>query len=332
MLLHHLGSSEKLKLIIAIVWLDIGKDLSQGPRGPWRIRRYGNSPNDNCHTFPVVQHHPKMTVRQGTIEAAIASGTKHPLSSRKEDATMHQSAAILPFEFGKLVDCNVANHNPFYALHYVFHHAACAENQVLNLVEALLEQEMGVLVNERHQSHSLENLQFFSMFLDRHKRHISDTLRVVRAKGNSKWPAKNVYCETASSAAKNLEDDFEDLLSKARELRERCTEGMGVMMNRAVVAESRKAIDQAERLKRLTLLATFFIPLSFTTSLFGMNFEELGQGHLHVWLFAVVSAPVLVLSYCAYVWDEKFTGVYNACLLRISEPFAKKTLNFHQAV
>ena len=104
------------------------------------------------------------------------------------------------------------------------------------------------------------------------------------------------------------------------------------MMNRAVVAESRKAIDQAERLKRLTLLATFFIPLSFTTSLFGMNFEELGQGHLHVWLFAVVSAPVLVLSYCAYVWDEKCTRVYKACLSVISGPFSKRTLRFNQAV
>ena len=80
---------------------------------------------------------------------------------------------------------------------------------------------------------------------------------------------------------------------------------MGVMMNRAVVAESRKLIDQAESLKRLTLLATFFIPLSFTTSLFGMNFEELGQGHLHVWLFAVVSAPVLCsLLLCVCVGRE----------------------------
>lgn len=296
------------------------------------MKRHGHSPNDNCHAFPVMQHHPKMTVRQGTIEAAIASGKKHPMSSHRGDAAMHQSAAILPFELEKLVDSNVANQNAFYALHYVFHHAACAENQVLNLVEALLEQEMDVLANERHQSHSLENLQFFSIFLDRHKRHISNTLRAVRAKGNSKWPAKNGHCETASSAAKNLEDDFEALLSRAGDLRERCTEGMGIMMNRAVVAESRKAIEQAERLKRLTLLATFFIPLSFTTSLFGMNFEEFGQGHLHVWLFAVVSAPVLFLAYCAYIWDEKFSRVYNACLLRISGPFTKRTLHFNQAV
>lgn len=43
---------------------------------------------------------------------------------------------------------------------------------------------------------------------------------------------------------------FEELLERALDLHKRCTEGMGVMMNRVVVAESRKAIDQEERLKR----------------------------------------------------------------------------------
>lgn len=59
---------------------------------------------------------------------------------------------------------------------------------------------------------------------------------------------------------------------------------MGIMTNLAVVAESREAIDQAEC---LTLLATVFIPLSFVTSLFGMDFREPGQGPLSFWVFAV---------------------------------------------
>lgn len=138
------------------------------------------------------------------------------------------------------------------------------------MLEAQLEREMGVLTVERDQSHSLENLKIFSMFLDRHVRHISEALQVVKAKGHTRWPAKTDVCEISESAAKSIEEDFEELWERALDLRRRCSEGMGVMMNRAVIAESRKAIGQAERLKRLTLLATFFIPLSFTTSLFGM--------------------------------------------------------------
>lgn len=245
-----------------------------------------------------------MTLREGAIEAIISSGESNPMSPYPEEVLMRQSTALLPFEFDRLLDSNTANGDAFYALHYVFEHAAYSEVQVLNIIEAQLEEEMGVLTIERHRSHSLEDLHFLSMFLDRHVHQISETLRTIREKGHSTWPAKSDKGGTTSSARKGLEEDFEDLLARAVELRRRCTEGMGIMMNRAVVAESRKAIEQNERLKRLTLLASFFIPLSFTTSLFGMNFVEFGQGKQPLWLFAAVSVPVLMLSYCAYVWDD----------------------------
>jgi Mg2+ and Co2+ transporter CorA len=296
------------------------------------IKRYGNGHDRNRGTLPVMQHHPKMTVRQGTVESAMHSQHDHPMSCYNRNNDMHQSAALLPFEFDKFLDGRVANEDTFYALHYIFQYVAFAEVQVLNLLEAQLEREMGVLTVERDQSHSLENLQFFSMFLDRHVRHISEALQVVKAKGHTRWPAKTDVCETSESAAKSIEEDFEQLWERALDLRRRCTEGMGVMMNRAVIAESRKAIDQAERLKRLTLLATFFIPLSFTTSLFGMNFKEFGQGQLSAWLFAVVSAPVLILSYCAYVWDDRFNVVYHTCLAWTGRHLAKRKWASSQAV
>ena len=102
---------------------------------------------------------------------------------------------------------------------------------------------MGVLTVERDQSHSLEKLENFSMFLDRHVRHISEALQVVKGKGHIRWPAKTNVCETSESAAKSIEEDFEELWERALDLRRRCTEGMSVMMNRGVIAESRKTID-----------------------------------------------------------------------------------------
>ena len=41
--------------------------------------------------------------------------------------------------------------------------------------------------------------------------------------------------------------------------------------------------EQSERVKKLTLMATYFIPLTFTSSLFGMNFDVLGQSDVPVW-------------------------------------------------
>ena len=74
-------------------------------------------------------------------------------------------------------------------------------------------------------------------------------------------------------------------------------------MNRSVVLESRKAIEQPNHVKKLNLLATFFIPLSFTTSLFVMNFQVFGQGGLGTWMFHTIAVPITLLHYASYVWD-----------------------------
>jgi len=75
-------------------------------------------------------------------------------------------------------------------------------------------------------------------------------------------------------------------------------------MNRASLEESRRAIEQAEKVKRLTLLAFFFVPLSFTASIFGMNFKEFGQGHLSIYIFGIVVGPVFGLSAVVGFWDS----------------------------
>lgn len=72
---------------------------------------------------------------------------------------------------------------------------------------------------------------------------------------------------------------------------------MNIMMKRSVVLESRKAIEQTDRVKKLTLPTTFLIPLSFTASSFGMNFEVFGQGRLGIWIFPTVAVPIMMLSY-----------------------------------
>jgi Mg2+ and Co2+ transporter CorA len=46
--------------------------------------------------------------------------------------------------------------------------------------------------------------------------------------------------------------------------------------------ESKKVIEKAESSHKLTLLAFLFLPVSLSTSFFGMNFREFGQGQLSV--------------------------------------------------
>ena len=88
---------------------------------------------------------------------------------------------------------------------------------------------------------------------------------------------------------------------------------MNTEMNRAMILESRRAIEQSERVKKLTLMATYFIPLTFTSSLFGMNFDVLGQSDVPVWWFLVLGVPLTIITYIlgTYSWSRRDTRPKN---------------------
>ncbi|TGO26529.1 hypothetical protein BPAE_0057g00050 [Botrytis paeoniae] len=68
------------------------------------------------------------------------------------------------------------------------------------------------------------------------------------------------------------------------------------------VEESRKAIQQANDVKALTVLATVYIPLSFVAGVFGMNLAELNSGvDVDIWLYFAISIPVTIAS-MVLVW------------------------------
>ncbi|KAL9594824.1 MAG: hypothetical protein Q9219_006815 [cf. Caloplaca sp. 3 TL-2023] len=62
------------------------------------------------------------------------------------------------------------------------------------------------------------------------------------------------------------------------------------------IEESRKAMQQAETVKRLTALAFVFIPISTVCSAFGMNIRELSHGLPSIWIFATVAAAVAITT------------------------------------
>ncbi len=75
------------------------------------------------------------------------------------------------------------------------------------------------------------------------------------------------------------------------------------MSFRAVMAsleESRRAIEQNDKVKRLTRLAFVFISLSFVTGVFGMNLKTLGTGQAEIW--QIVVGAVVVYALVALLW------------------------------
>lgn len=78
----------------------------------------------------------------------------------------------------------------------------------------------------------------------------------------------------------------------------------------AMLLESKKGIQQAQGVARLTMLPFFFIPLSFTTSFFGMNFAELGTGKYSIWLWFAVSVPIFAVA-LVFVFLGRFVEAFG---------------------
>lgn len=72
---------------------------------------------------------------------------------------------------------------------------------------------------------------------------------------------------------KNCEIDYQYAYLRLKVLKERADNLMTSMTGLASIAGNRQNLEEAKRLKRLNLLALLFIPLAYTSSLFGMENE-----------------------------------------------------------
>src|SRR5205807_5256463 len=104
--------------------------------------------------------------------------------------------------------------------------------------------------------------------------------------------------------------DVNDHLKLAEEEIASQRELLAVMLqaNMAVISlqQNEISVRQNETSKQLTVIATVFLPLTFITGFFGMNFGWL-TGHItSFWVFAVYGIGSLLLS-CAglYLWFRR---------------------------
>ena len=111
------------------------------------------------------------------------------------------------------------------------------------------------------------------------------------------------YEEESSHAAAKLLRDYEELLEKAKELFQLYNEKLDDIKTNTSLLEARKSLAQSKSIGRLSLLAFFFLPLSFTTSLFGMNFREIGED-LSIWIWVAVSVPVFCCTLILCFWPK----------------------------
>ncbi|OQE22199.1 hypothetical protein PENFLA_c013G06131 [Penicillium flavigenum] len=303
-----------------IAWMDQGRPLEQSPPGPWTSHI-----KSNATPFPILQHHPKMAFRN-------TSNRLDP--GANASAELPQSTAILPLQYDSLIAlvdlARRAPRDPLSMCIPLFTHTAFSEVQFLNLIESRIQIQINT-TTEAVKADELGTLQYFYNILNRHAQQLKDSTRAlyklaeqsnnqglyavppglgtgISRRASEAKTIKNLGANSSGGAftIKGLLEDYEELHVRCIDLSKMCTRGITMAMNKATIEESRKAIEQSKRLKKLTLLATLFIPLNFSSSMMGMNIDLLGQNTVRFWWFLVLCIPVTLFAYCFFLWDFQY--------------------------
>ena len=229
--------------------------------------------------------------------------------SHQSRGPFSQSASLLAQNYGLTLDPALLAADSFYALNELFQLSASSICQLLNMIESIVDQNTGYNLF-KSKDYSLANLSYHQDILNRLEIRLRENIFDLEHHQDTKWPRfydfdDNDAAERRAKAvacAEVLLTDFKELLSRAERLSLRCQSGMSVCMNSASIAESQRAIEQAQQIEQLTRLAFFYIPLSFTTSFFGMNLGLFGSGHVPLWLWFAVSVPLFFISYIVLAW------------------------------
>lgn len=297
-------SGSSLKFRTGVVWLDLGRNLSDGVKGPWNSL-FNTTPHLVHHPYyPVVQRRPNIALKP-TSRIAVPlqdpgseMGDSHTKPLNIGQASTMQSASLLHMDYGRDLDRHLAASNSFYALHDVFAFAGASELQFLNMMGCKVKQETSAANLTRLQNPTITTLLRYKDTIKRHRDRVKESLDSLE---NSCITQTSSQISTSGAdpvmqATELLERDYRFLLSSADNLLADCNSGIQIMMNNSVLHQSQKAISQAQEVAKLTLLAFFYIPLSFTSAFFGMNLSLFGSGKIPVWTWFVVSVPVLAFS------------------------------------
>ncbi|KAI5780453.1 hypothetical protein EDC01DRAFT_274890 [Geopyxis carbonaria] len=94
-----------------------------------------------------------------------------------------------------------------------------------------------------------------------------------------------------------LKKVLETAEKKHKRLVSRTKEGFEALMSTISIIDSHAAISEAESISKLTELAFIFVPLSFTTSFFGMNIKEWSSNEPRIFQFWSFALGIILLVY-----------------------------------
>jgi hypothetical protein len=249
--------------------------------------------------LPIIQYKPRCALKSRNIN----DSTTGPAKERNT-----QSVAIFPEGYGRGLDWSLAKSDRFHILSDVFRLAAFSQKQLLNVMKEKILTETDRL-SLSDENPTLTNLLYFRNIL---QDQLSTASYMLQLTDDQTCILQNGR-RTISADQKSLTDCtlaemhsiFQDLHSQAELLHEKCNQGMTVISNKSMLAESQRAIQQAKLVTKLTIVAFVYLPFTFTAGFFGMNFKELGNGSISLWIFFAASLPLMFITMAVFILDER---------------------------
>ena len=214
---------------------------------------------------------------------------------------MRQALSSLPDSYGCTLNWTKAASDPMFAIEELFTFHAASELQYLNMLEQFVNDLIGQAESPQAgiTIKSILHFDYARSILIRHGAHLQNILGSLNLCLKSwRQRATQVHC-CDEELKSTLQTDLDYLSTRIQNLVTLCEAGRSTIMSNATVEEAKRSNEQAVLVTRLTKatnrLTFIFLPISFLTSVFGMNFRQLGQGPLSIWLWVAIALPLLVI-------------------------------------
>lgn len=324
----------------AIIWSDEGTWIGPGPAALTAILKGREARSTTLQDT----YCPLSTNTPGRLFQRSTRAIEHPIARYVPEVRKAEDNGLLSLIQGALeaayrvIDLKRAVHDPFYALSPFFRLAAASEMDLIQLIDTTVRDELNLWDNVAGAGRNdarpkLENILYNQQVLKRHIQYLKSTIRCLSTwasvapadgegldQGSTNYQrsdAEEILTQGPVALAANPKEsatlvklilaDYQHALRCAETVLQDCAQAMSVAAHRASVRESEKAMAEAHDVTKLTRLATVFIPLTFVTSVFGMNIRELGdEDGPPVWVFVVCSVVLGFVTWAVLVILEHY--------------------------
>ncbi|KAK8043212.1 hypothetical protein PG994_013695 [Apiospora phragmitis] len=187
--------------------------------------------------------------------------------------------------------------HPIGSLIIIFRYFCAAESHYLDMVATVLEDvipdsQIVPVARKRETIPDIRRIILHSnRMLRRRRAHITDILQYLdcHSAAFSEGTSGNI------PSVKLLKTDLDHLLLSNADLMSRCQHDLDSMTSEATFEDAERGITLSKSSRKFTAFAAIYVPLAFTSSVFGMNFIQINDisWGFKLWVLVTIPSPLV---------------------------------------